>query len=154
MPCYHAQLYTVITSIVRVFLFSAALSTTLNPQSYTLNYYHERLPNNPEPSILDSKPLSRRVATSRVLLLAQACGGRNHGPGIQRAPAFISPSVLLGLPYPSRYLLYRVLEPLGPYRVGTWRVRVLGLGFRVPVFLEAGSCKSSGLFLPWAGRVH
>ena len=25
------------------------------------------------------------------------------------------------LPYPSTYLLYRVLEPLGPYIVGTWR---------------------------------
>ena len=25
--------------------------------------------------------------------------------------------------YPSRYLLYRVLDPLGPYIVGTWRVR-------------------------------
>ena len=27
------------------------------------------------------------------------------------------------VPLPPRYLLYRVLEPLGPYIVGTWRVR-------------------------------
>ena len=32
--------------------------------------------------------------------------------------------VLVPLPKPPRYLLYRVLEALGPYIVGTWGVRV------------------------------
>ena len=40
---------------------------------------------------------------------------------------FCSGSLLLCFPYipsPPRYLLYRVLEPLGPYIVGTWEVRI------------------------------
>ena len=35
--------------------------------------------------------------------------------------------VLLNCALTPRYLLYRVLEPLGPFFVGTWRVRVCSL---------------------------
>ena len=37
------------------------------------------------------------------------------------------------IPQPPRYLLYRVLEPLGPYIVGTWAVRVLIITRKTPV---------------------
>ena len=61
-------------------------------------------------------------------------------------------------PNPPRYLLYRVLEPPGPYIVGTWEVRVnstyLGMRTALPCPGQTMSSRSAGRASRHSSRRH